>query len=83
VLRHAVEAAPTRRFDWIETGPYLIMGGLGLFACGAAAAALRKAMLDTSSFDDYAVIAGVLTFIGLLCVGVSAWNLYVRWGRPD
>jgi lysozyme len=59
------------------------MGGLGLFACGAAAAALRKAMLDTSSFDDYAVIAGVLTFIGLLCVGVSSWNLYVRWGKGD
>lgn len=83
VLRHEVEVAPPRRFDWIETGPYLIMGGLGLFACGAAAAALRKAMLDTSSFDDYAVIAGVLAFIGLLCVGVSAWNLYARWGRPD
>ncbi|RZJ27720.1 MAG: hypothetical protein EON85_10610, partial [Brevundimonas sp.] len=35
VLRHEVEATPTRRFDWIETGPYLIMGGLGLFSCAA------------------------------------------------
>jgi lysozyme len=83
VLRHEVEAPPARRFDWIETGPYLIMGGLGLIACGAAAAAVRKAMIDASAFGDYALIAGVLAFIGLLCVGVSAWNLHVRSRRPD
>ena len=24
-----------------------------------------------------------LALIGVICVGVSSWNLYVRWGKPD
>ena len=83
VLRHEVEPTPPRRFDWIETGPYMIMGGLGLFACAASAAAFRKAMTDRSPLDDYSVIAWVLALIGVICVGVSAWNLYVRATKRD
>ena len=26
---------------------------------------------------------GALALIGVICVGVSSWNLYVRWGKPD
>ena len=83
VLRHEVEPTAPRRFDWIETGPYMIMGGLGLFACAASAAAFRKAMTDRSPLDDYSVIAWVLALIGVICVGVSAWNLYVRATKRD
>nr|WP_280644134.1 glycoside hydrolase family protein [Brevundimonas alba] len=83
VLRHEVEPAAPRQFDWGVTGAFLIMGVTGLTACAAAAAAFRKAMLDESSLNDYTVIGWVLALIGVICVGVSSWNLYVRWGRRD
>ncbi|MFN3669295.1 MAG: glycoside hydrolase family protein [Brevundimonas sp.] len=83
VLRHEVEPAGPRRFDWSQTGAFLIMGATGLAACGASAAAFRKALSDDSSLNDYTVIGWVLALIGILCVGVSSWNLYVRWGKTD
>jgi lysozyme len=83
VLRHEVEPSAPRRFDWSVTGAFLIMGVTGLTACAAAAAAFRKAMLDDSSLNDYIVIGWVLALIGVICVGVSSWNLFVRWGRRD
>jgi len=83
VLRHEAEPSAPRRFDWSVTGAFLIMGVTGLTACAAAAAAFRKAMLDDSSLNDYVVIGWVLALIGVICVGVSSWNLFVRWGRRD
>ena len=83
VLRHEVDPATPRRFDWSVTGAFLIMGLTGLTACAAAAAAFRKAMLDKSSLNDYQVIGWILVLIGVICVGVSSWNLYTRWSRRD
>ena len=83
VLRHEVELAPARRFGLIETGPYLIMGGLGLFSCAASAAAFRKAVSDPLPTNEFTVIAWVLALIGAICVGVATWNLYVRAGKSD
>ncbi len=83
VLRHEVEPAPARRFGLIETGPYLIMGGLGLFSCAASAAAFRKAVSDPLPTNEFTVIAWVLALIGAICVGVATWNLYVRAGKSD
>ncbi len=83
VLRHEVEPAGPRRFDWSETGAFLIMGVVGLAACGASAAAFRLAMEQPSPMGETTVIAWALALIGVICVGVSSWNLYVRWGKPD
>jgi len=83
VLRHEIGPEAPRRFDWSVTGAFLIMGVTGLTACAAAAAAFRKAMFDDTSLNDYTVIGWVLALIGVICVGVSSWNLYVRWGRRD
>jgi lysozyme len=83
VLRHEVEPAGPRRFDWSETGAFLIMGGVGLAACGASAAAFRLAVEQPSPMGETTVIAWALALIGVICVGVSSWNLYVRWGKPD
>jgi len=83
VLRHEVEPTPPRRFDWSETGAFLIMGGVGLAACGASAAAFRLAVEQPSPMGETSVIAWALALIGVICVGVSSWNLYVRWGKPD
>jgi len=83
VMHHEVEAVVPRRFDWSETGMYLVMGLLGLAAFAFSAAAFRKAMLDTSPFHDFTVIGWVLALIGVTCVGVSSFNLYLRWSRRD
>ena len=83
VLRHEVEPAGPRRFDWSETGAFLIMGGVGLAACGASAAAFRLAVEQPSPMGETTVIAWALALIGVICVGVSSWNLYVRWGKSD
>ena len=83
VLRHEIETAPPRRFDWSETGAYLIMGGVGLVACGASAAAFRLAVEQPSPMGETTVVAWSLALIGVICVGVSSWKLYVRWGKPD
>ena len=83
VLRHEVEPAGPRRFDWSQTGAYLTMGAVGLLACAFSAAAFRKGLADDSFIGDFTIIGWVLALIGVICVGVSSWNLYVRWGKPD
>jgi len=83
VLRHEAEPVQPRRFDWSETGAFLIMGGVGLAACAASAAAFRLAVTEPSDMGETTVIAWALALIGAICVGVSSWNLYVRWGRSS
>ena len=80
VLVHETPDEPARRFDWRETGAFLIMGGVGLAACTASAAAFRLSVDQPSPMGETTLIAGVLAFIGAACVGVSAWNLYTRFG---
>lgn len=83
VLRHEVEPAQPRRFDWSQTGAFLIMGGVGLLACAFSAAAFRLAVDKPSPMGETVVVGWALALIGVICVGVSSWNLYVRWGKPD
>jgi lysozyme len=83
VLRHEAGPEGARRFDWSETGAYLVMGVTGLVSCAASAAAFRKAMTDTSDLGDFSLIGWVLALIGVICVGVSGWKLYARLGRGD
>lgn len=72
-----------RRFDWSETGAFIGMGVVGLIAFGSAMAAFRLAVIeDAAAFDQANLIAWTLAVIGSLCVGVSAYNLYKRWGGP-
>jgi lysozyme len=83
VLRHEVEPAGPRRFDWNQTGAFLIMGGVGLLACAFSAAAFRLAVEKPSPMGETVVVGWALALIGVICVGVSSWNLYVRWGKTD
>lgn len=83
VLRHEAEATPGRSADRSGAGPFLIIGAAGLAACGGAAAAFRLALEQISPLGETMVLAWALALIGVICVGVSSWNLYVRWGRPD
>jgi lysozyme len=83
VLRHEAGPKQPARFDWSETGAFLIMGGVGLAACAASAAAFRLSINEPSDMGETTVIAWALALIGAICVGVSSWNLYVRWSRSD
>ena len=83
VMRHEVEPAGPRRFDWSETGAFLFMGGVGLAACAFSAAAFRLAVEEPSPMGETVVLGWALALIGVICVGVSSWNLYVRWGKTD
>ena len=71
------------RFQWGETGAYVIMGGFGLVSFGMSMAAFRLASQQQSGTDETTIIAWVLAIIGAACVGVSAYNLYRRIGRAD
>jgi len=80
-IRNDTDALPPRRFDWSETGLFLIMGGIGLVSFGAAMAAFRRA--SEVGGGDTAMIGWVLAVIALACVSVSGFNLYQRFGRAD
>jgi lysozyme len=69
------------RFDWSETGAFIIMGAVGLTAFGASMAAFRLAS-EQGGGDETSIIGWVLAVIGVACVGVSSLNLYRRFGLP-
>lgn len=70
------------RFDWSETGAFVIMGAVGLTAFGASMAAFRLASEQAGGGGDTTIIGWVLAVIGFACVGVSSVNLYRRFGLP-
>ena len=83
VLRHETMAEPPQRFDWEETGAFLIMGAVGLVSFGMSMAAFRRASQLSDGTDGLALIGWVLAIVGASCVGVSSYNLYRRWGRSS
>lgn len=82
LLRHEIEPEVAARFDWSETGAFIIMGAVGLTAFGASMAAFRLASEQSNGGTETTMIAWVLAVIGAACVGVSSFNLYRRWGLP-
>jgi lysozyme len=84
ILRHeAFEEAVPARIPWGELAGYGLMGGLGLVSFGMSMAAFRRASEDSTGTDGTILMAIVLAVIGAACVGVSAYNLYRRWGRAE
>tara|TARA_R110002012_G_scaffold111724_1_gene256823 strand:+ start:4669 stop:6141 length:1473 start_codon:yes stop_codon:yes gene_type:complete len=81
VLRHEVRQSSPRRFDWSQTGAFVIMGGVGLVASASSAAAFRFALEHPSPMGETTVVAWVLAVIGGICVVVSSVNLYGLLGR--
>ncbi|MBU2352094.1 MAG: lysozyme [Alphaproteobacteria bacterium] len=81
ILRHEEDPATPPRFDWSETGMYVIMGGLGLVSCAVSAAAFRVAVEDPSPMGETTAVAWTLAVIGAVCVGAASWHLWVRTTR--
>lgn len=84
ILRHEiVEETPPARLPWGELAAYGVMGGFGLVSFGMSMAAFRRAADANTGGDGVILIAVVLAVVGAACVGVSAYNLYRRWGRAE
>ena len=84
IIRHEpLEDVAPASIPWGELGAYGLMGAFGLVSFGMSMAAFRRASQAASDADGTTVIAVVLAVIGAACVGVSAYNLYRRWGRAD
>ena len=80
VVRHEAPSAAPARFDWSEAWLYIFMGVIGLIACAFSAAAFRWSLLATSADGKSTSLVGTsLAVTGLMCVAVSAWNLYAHW----
>ncbi len=73
---------PSRGFDWSYTGAFLLIGALGMLACGASAALFRLTTQQAAP-GQTPLIASVFALLGVVFVGVAAWKLYSRWGRSD
>jgi lysozyme len=73
------EPQAPQRFDWSETGAFIVMGAVGLTAFGASMAAFRLAS-EQGAGDETSIIGWVLAVIGVACVGVSSFNLYRKFG---
>ncbi|HEV7227171.1 glycoside hydrolase family protein [Brevundimonas sp.] len=78
ILRHEEEPDGPRRFDWSETGMYVIMGGLGLVSCAVSAAAFRVAVEDPSPMGETTAVAWTLAVIGAVCVGAASRHFWIR-----
>ncbi|WP_409410600.1 lysozyme [Brevundimonas sp.] len=74
-------AKASRRAGLGELVTFFAMGALGMVSLGVAVAAFQRASSTRSG--DTATVAWVLALIAVACIGVSAYNLYRRWGRPD
>lgn len=84
ILRHeVVEETPAARIPWGELAAYGVMGAFGLVSFGMSMAAFRRAADDSTGGDGTILMAVVLAGVGAACVGVSAYNLYRRWGRTE
>lgn len=77
--RPEFEPEAPQRFDWSETGAFIVMGAVGLTAFGASMAAFRLAS-EQGGGDETSIIGWVLAVIGVACVGVSSFNLYRKFG---
>ncbi|WP_051651102.1 lysozyme [Brevundimonas bacteroides] len=77
--RSDFEPEAPERFDWSETGAFIVMGAVGLTAFGASMAAFRLAS-EQGGGDETSIIGWVLAVIGVACVGVSSFNLYRKFG---
>lgn len=77
---------PDGKARWSDVGAHVATGAVGLAAFGFGVAGFRLAADSPAPdgvFDEKSAIAWVLVVIGTLCVGVSAYHLFKRFGTDD
>jgi len=75
-----------RASRWSDTGAYVATGIVGLAAFGFGIAGFQLAGQDPAPagmFNEKTAISWVLVSIGVVCVWISAYNLFKRLGGPD
>lgn len=87
VIYYETTAEPTDgKARWSDVGAHVATGAVGLAAFGFGVAGFRLAADSPAPdgvFDEKSAIAWVLVVIGTLCVGVSAYHLFKRFGTDD
>lgn len=83
IIRH-------EQFDGDETGvnrpssgPFILMGAIGLAALGGALSAFIKTRSGLEGMDNMTVVAWTLALIGACCVGTSVYFLLKRLGGVE
>ena len=77
---------PDGKARWSDVGAHVATGAVGLAAFGFGVAGFRLAADSPAPdgvFDEKSAIAWVLVVIGTLCVGVSAYHLFKRFGTDS
>lgn len=77
---------PDGKARWSDVGAHVATGVVGLAAFGFGVAGFRLAADSPAPdgvFDEKSAIAWVLVVIGTVCVGVSAYHLFKRFGTDD
>lgn len=77
---------PDGKTRWSDVGAHVATGAVGLAAFGFGVAGFRLAADSPAPdgvFDEKSAIAWVLVVIGTICVGVSAYHLFKRFGTDD
>lgn len=72
--------------SWSDTGAYVATGAVGLAAFGFGIAGFHLAgqePVPAGFFDEKTAISWVLVAIGVVCVWISAYNLFKRLGGPE
>lgn len=66
-----------------SSGPFILMGAIGLAALGGALSAFIKARAGVDGINDLTVVAWALALIGAACVGTSVYFLLKRLGGVE
>lgn len=83
VMRHEARTAAVEAFDWSHSGPLLVIGAIGFLCFGVAMGALRLAAMPSGRAGETAATGWLLLFVAAVCLGLSGWKLYERWGRSE
>lgn len=78
--------AEGRSARWSDMGAFVTTGVVGLTAFGFGIAGFHLAgdyPVQPGAFDEKTAIAWVLVAIGVICVWISAYNLFKRLGGPE
>ena len=86
IFYEPIADAGERESRWHNSAAYVAMGvvGLGAFGFGVAGFQLAsESPAANGAFDEKTLIAWVLVGIGVVCVWISAYNLFKRLGTSE